>query len=273
MGQPKFRFKPIILTPKLAQQFLDKNISNRMVKIRTLNFLENQLTSKNFEGFNGDTIKIDFNGNLWDGQHRCMAVIKTGISIETFLFVGEKKITVNTGITPETLADYFYKQGYKRHNMIAGIYNALYKIMNSSLIKMSLKEGIKYHNLFINDINHLISNADYRQTKGLSRSNVFAGFIIMIWITGKKNELTQIFDSLMTGVDLKKTDPVLLLRNYLLFDTQSAFAQTSKIVVLKKTINALYSIIYNKPIERLYKNDTIYDEVIEKFREKVRSLL
>lgn len=72
------------LTPEIATDLLEMNPRNRRVKAGLVNLLANAITEGRFRP-NGDAIRIGRDGTLYDGQHRCRAVVKSGIPISVIL--------------------------------------------------------------------------------------------------------------------------------------------------------------------------------------------
>lgn len=78
----------ILVTPDLAREWLDKhNTNNRPLQKGHVGFLANQMKAGKWME-TGDSIKFGKNRELIDGQHRLMAIIRTGIPIP-FLVVRE----------------------------------------------------------------------------------------------------------------------------------------------------------------------------------------
>jgi hypothetical protein len=77
----------IELTPFLAQRLLDKNPKNRSLSVVRAKVLAATIARGEWMS-NGETIIVDTDGNLLDGQHRCMAVIIAEQSIPTLLVEG-----------------------------------------------------------------------------------------------------------------------------------------------------------------------------------------
>ncbi len=85
----------IILTPEIAEFLIGKqknqlgilNGSSIRINNRTLDRFVRNIKSGLWKFYN-EKIHISIEGNnpvLMDGQHRCLAVVETGISIETIL--------------------------------------------------------------------------------------------------------------------------------------------------------------------------------------------
>jgi hypothetical protein len=75
-----------VLTPEIAEYLLGRNTENRQVNKPTLERYIRDI--KSGWKHNGDTIKVSIEVVLLDGQHRCLAVIETGVSIEAALSYG-----------------------------------------------------------------------------------------------------------------------------------------------------------------------------------------
>jgi hypothetical protein len=75
------------ITPAYAKKLLGNNIGNRPIAVRHVENIAKELKGGRWQ-VNGDTIKIGVSGRLLDGQHRLTAVVKTGISIQTWVIYG-----------------------------------------------------------------------------------------------------------------------------------------------------------------------------------------
>ena len=74
------------ITPEDARKLLEKNIGNRPVNKKHVAYLVKQLKDGKWK-VNGDTICWN-NNRLIDGQKRLMAVVESGVSIQTFVVDG-----------------------------------------------------------------------------------------------------------------------------------------------------------------------------------------
>ena len=89
------------VTPKLAEQWLGRNDSNRNIRPTKLAQLVRDMQGGRF-ALTGDSIKFDLNGNLIDGQHRLTAVRDSGIPIEVLVVRGlapTVRAVIDTGAT------------------------------------------------------------------------------------------------------------------------------------------------------------------------------
>lgn len=74
----------IVVTPDIAQAWLDKNTHNRKPSARHVDKLARDMIAGNFV-YTGDAIRFDIKGNLIDGQHRLMACVKAEKGFETLV--------------------------------------------------------------------------------------------------------------------------------------------------------------------------------------------
>lgn len=89
------------ITPEQAQELLtNHNPSNRRLDTRHAVFLAQEMERGTFRPDNGDSIRIDVDGNILDGQHRLAAIVKTGKPVEMLVAKGvdrETFATIDTG--------------------------------------------------------------------------------------------------------------------------------------------------------------------------------
>ena len=71
-----------IITPERATQLLETQQQNRLPNMRHVAFLADQMAQGLWMSNTGDTIKLNTKGNLIDGQHRLLAIIKAGMHLE-----------------------------------------------------------------------------------------------------------------------------------------------------------------------------------------------
>ena len=105
-------FDVIMLTPDKAREFLANQRENRKMKSANVSKLVSDMENGRFV-YNGDPIRFDRHGRMGDGQHRCYACIKTGISIPVMIvrnLPDEAFPTIDLGVT-RTAADLFKFHG------------------------------------------------------------------------------------------------------------------------------------------------------------------
>ena len=108
-----FTFRYVI-TPEMAGNILSETVfRNRTIRRATVNCYVNDMKEGRWR-FNGETIKFDINGNLFDGQHRLEAVKLSGVSVEFLIAYGlpvETAATIDIG-NKRSLENYLQLAGY-----------------------------------------------------------------------------------------------------------------------------------------------------------------
>ncbi len=75
------------VTPELAALWLQRNSGNRKIKQAMVNQFARDMAMEHWS-FTGETIKFSVTGRLIDGQHRLLAVVKSGATIKVLVVVG-----------------------------------------------------------------------------------------------------------------------------------------------------------------------------------------
>lgn len=110
------------VTPALANFILNYNPSNRNIKETKLSHYASDMKDGKWT-FNGESVIISNTGQVNDGQHRMLAVIKSGVSCD-FMFVfgvsRESRMTVDQGAA-RGAGDYLSMDGVKNGNVAASV--------------------------------------------------------------------------------------------------------------------------------------------------------
>jgi hypothetical protein len=75
------------ITPAIAQKMLKMNIGNRALTIWHVEELAKEIRAGRWR-VNGDMIRISITGRVLDGQHRLAAIVKTKMTIQTWVMEG-----------------------------------------------------------------------------------------------------------------------------------------------------------------------------------------
>ncbi|MFI6142419.1 hypothetical protein ACIBCC_30035 [Streptomyces griseus] len=113
---------PIVLTPGLAKLLLRRNKKNRLIRPSTITEYARDMVAKAWT-LNGEAIKLAWNGDALDGQHRLYACEKAGVSIPTFIvgnLLPEAQDTMDSGLR-RTTADVFSLNEEERSTTLAAI--------------------------------------------------------------------------------------------------------------------------------------------------------
>ena len=233
-NKPKLKetmsFYTQLVTPDMARVLLVKNKVNRKPSEVNVNFLAKQMLEGNFKK-TGQTIQISKSGNLLDGQHRLLAIIKSNITVELNFCDGlddEIFDVIDTGKS-RTTADIFSVQGYKNPGELSSAITNLLQIKAGSrnVQKVSNSKNLD----FVKDNPELpeivnLCHKENRKFKSLS-----TGAIAAIYYTFSKlhhEDAETFFDKYYSGVGMENSDVVLMLRNKLMQDAVNKRKYTSE---------------------------------------------
>ncbi len=121
--------KVITITPEGAAAYLQKNPTNRPLKPVVVKRYAAAMKRGEWDGLNGETIKLNGDGTLVDGQHRLAAVVESGLTLTTTIVMGVRRTaqdTIDTG-TRRTLSDALKIRGEANHTTLAGALGYAYR--------------------------------------------------------------------------------------------------------------------------------------------------
>lgn len=108
------------VTPAMAEEWLGRNVHNRNIRQASVDAYARDMLAGNWH-LTGEAVKFAHDGTLLDGQHRLLAVLKAGITIEMFVANG---IDPNAQRVMDTNAkrssgDMLKLDGYQNHSHLA----------------------------------------------------------------------------------------------------------------------------------------------------------
>lgn len=115
------------VTPEMAEQWLEMNEHNRNVRNAAVNGWAVDMSLDEWK-LNGETIKFTRSGLLIDGQHRVMAIIASGNTVQSFIAMGldeDAQDTVDIGIS-RPLHDILKLRGEKNHIVVGSVTRRVY---------------------------------------------------------------------------------------------------------------------------------------------------
>jgi len=212
-----------IITPDRARSLLESNTNNRPVIKASLAKLCNEMQMGRFV-FNGDAIRISKTGRLLDGQHRLLAVVKTGISIETFVVYGlndECFKTIDQG-SLRTLSALLSMEGATNYTMAAAASMLIQKYLDGytptqgSNGARSKTDLVNFYNE--NKANVLLATSRISGSKQLKKlmSGGYLAFIYFILYGINKEDCELFFSRVESGNGLVIHQPELVLREKLI---------------------------------------------------------
>lgn len=240
-----------------ALELLKTMPTNRNVKKANLNKLISVLENDEWDAENGEVIKINKQGQLIDGQHRLMAIVKTNKAVKMAIMYGcgsNAMKTIDTGAT-RSINDVLKLNNVKSYVKVPFV------IQSESVIKLGktirytnqetkYKTALSVLDVYLNNKIHIddtITNATryYAELKLLAPSQVVAYFNIF----KKIDEESAIdFFSQLSSFNISNTQ-ILLLKQRLIADkttTLRKLSSTEKEAFIIKTWNAFMRGTENK---------------------------
>lgn len=211
----------VTITPAYAQSLLDKylvpeNQRNLMPSLVTsyANIMRAGLWNLTHQG-----IAISENGELIDGQHRLMAVIESGVTIQCNLskgVAGENVIdAIDRGQERKVGQQLQLRHGYSNANLYSGVARVILEIAVTSfgkrMGKFSVGQCLRVLEVYGNEIKHCIDNRS-KDSKIRNVPVIAAGAFALHAFPA----LSDFYSRLATGEGLVSGDPALAARRYIL---------------------------------------------------------
>lgn len=220
----------VVVTPEIAEQYLKLNTGNfRPIDSSRVDRYASDMLNGNWE-FAGDPIRFS-ETILIDGQHRLRAVVKSGVSLAFVVIRGMSEssaLSIDKGKSRST-TDWLRHAGYKNGKMVASI----------ARLCLLHERGYWGHVAFMSgycsdtDVVDFVEKHDENLQNACKIANHCRN-LISVPISGAVALISSkygnpydyetvrwFFHGLSTGEDLKRTDPVLHLRNRMI-DVPSA---------------------------------------------------
>ena len=212
----------VTLTPALAGVLLDCNQINRPTSAMNLRALKSDVVGQRFL-FNGESVVVAVSGALIDGQHRCMAVIATGVPIQIVIVFGVEesaRFTIDVG-RPKSVPNFLSMKGRSDTNVLAAAvsyyiqWHARGRIAYGGHTKPTKTEIIGQVDALRGIDASVAITAGATKAKLGSRS-VLAFCHYVFWKKANRESADLFIQKLINGDGLRKTDPILYCRNRLL---------------------------------------------------------
>lgn len=232
------------LTPEKATILLSRNHTNRTVRQDLVSKYAGAI-DRNEWILNGEAIKQDKNGDLRDGQHRCLAVIKSGKPIQTVMVTGlpsESQETMDTG-SARTLGDTLKLRGEKNHATLAGALKLIYSYSKVGTIYSGATKPSPTRQELLAilenrpDIRNYMHTPYGEKSKKLLTPSV-ASTLFYLFSLVDKEDARLFFEKLGTGAELGPGNPIWALRERLIRETNKAQGMISPTVRAALTVKA-----------------------------------
>ena len=214
----------IELTPELARVFLGKNTKNRPLRESHVQYYKGAILRGEWKN-NGDPIRFSKSGKMLDGQHRCHAVLRAGVSITVSICSGlddDVFDTIDRGAI-RTTADIMGIKGEKNYALLAAIARLVY-VHNLNPDNPFSISSDKYPTaqqlcVLVDSSPSLRDSAHFvvchAWLKKYCTPSVI-GFCHFIFSKTDQKKCEDFFESLDSGTGLQKFSPIFALRERLI---------------------------------------------------------
>lgn len=264
----------IELTPELAADFLANNDGNRKINQRLVNTLAADIANDRWQ-FNGETIKIAEDGQMNDGQHRCLAVIQAGKPVKTLLVRGvsrHSRFATDMG-TARNAGTFLEMAGVENANTIARVSALLLRRELTGTVSNSHGGGgmawsnaltrqkvidFAYENM--EELSTAVGVINDNACRKLSSSANIAFANLLLTRAGGITKAHDFVEALQSGVNLDADSPIYLARERLIRERFEKTATPKR--VLEIIVRAWNSWIQGFRGKRIAVNGNI-PEIIE----------
>jgi len=220
-----------LITPAIAEDLLKKNTLNRSLKERLIRHYARQMSVGLWKEETGESIKLSFDNNILDGQHRLAALIKANVSLH-FLIISELEkdifTVLDTGVT-RTAGDILHIAGVTQaHNHASCILKYL-KFKQGSIAALDTSSNLKDYKLskveiysaYINRKQFweavILMSDKWRTQFQRVMSLAEIGSLYAFFYDIDTEDAFKFMDLLCSGTGLELRNPVRLLREKLIF--------------------------------------------------------
>lgn len=213
----------VTVTPTQAMHWLGEcNQNNRTIRDDHVMRLAADMAEGKWRGRNGEPIKFDTNGHMFEGQHRCWACVMADVPFETLLITGCDPVDYNTSGTGRQKSYSDFIRNEKNTHLLAAALKLVYFWSRGELTNVTKKSSptnaqmdvvLKDHPRLRDSVNRISSLKEARKllTSSFCCLIHYAGTI-----EGRAATVDSFLERLGNGLGLLDTDPVYHLRRFLL---------------------------------------------------------
>lgn len=214
-----------LITPEMAQVWLDRGGINRRPSERAIMKLVHAINLGEWD-LTGETIKLDREGRVRDGQHRLQAIIRSGRAVQCIVVRGIPESAfdkIDTGKS-RSMADVLSIHGHVQSTALATAARGLILIENYGRLQIggtrvgsvpapSNAQGLAYIEAHP-EVEEAIRLADnIRTTGGFVGGSGLWAIPITMFLRISPEQAHVFVNSLIEGANLERGHPILRLRN------------------------------------------------------------
>jgi len=260
----KITTKVMNINPITAERFLRKNIINRPLYEATIEKYALDMKRGRW-ALNHQGICFDEEGNLFDGQHRLRAIIRSGKTVKMLVISGmpstfqisndgnlescRTQLTVDGGKLRGVGDQLNLNFGITNANLKAAITRAIIEICtgkgNLALSALSIKE---IYDLYESEIEAI--SARKKGVPGLIVAGALGGMAFAA--KSFRKEALDFEEHYFSGADLSKDSPILIYRNFMLNRNKGqTLHPATRRIIISHGLNALRHFVLQQPLSRL----------------------
>jgi hypothetical protein len=229
----------VLIDVALAEDLLYANKRNRKIRDKKVEQFARAMTGGDWV-YNGDAIRVSRTGMLLDGQHRLLAVVRSGVTLRAPIIAGvddEIQETIDVG-TKRTFADMLHLRDEKDTNRLAaGIRNVFLYERYQQMLSVPYEPPPSPQELLRCLERHpgiRAATAGTRPTvknTGIASGHTIACFYLMGLVDQADRDV--FFQTLALGTGLQQGDPIYALRRILMTGSRRLAVKVQAAVLIK----------------------------------------
>lgn len=245
------------ITPDYAKELLKLNTNNRPVRGGHVKFLSAIMTRGEFQ-FNGDAIRISESNVILDGQHRLLAIIKSGITLKVVVIRGLQNSafkTIDVDGMKRTSGQVLGLNNIKNYNGVASATRLYFLLKQNGDPFNTTNSPSATQILNMADSNPLIAECVSTITgmawikKYLKLS--IGSFLLAVFAEKNKEKAFEFFNMLDSGASLCSDNPIYLLRERIISDSATVGSKIDQTYIVKLAFKTFNYYLTNKKIKCL----------------------
>lgn len=210
-----------LITPEMAADLLETNENNRTISSGTVTAYMNDMLAGNWDETVGVAISIDEDGNLRDGQHRLMAIAKSGVPIRMWVCRNVSSYGIYDNNRKRRASDQIMImrsdfEAIYRSTRYIGVARAIIMINDHTRRTVTPKEIIDFTESNKELLDGFFLNIDQSTAPKISLSVVHLAMFTAYLANVSIDDIVQYYEILRTGMATNAEEhPIIAYRNYL----------------------------------------------------------
>lgn len=210
------------ITPDIAAQYLTTMLRNRKVRARHVETLALSIVQGQWQ-LNGETIKFNTVGELIDGQHRLLAVIKADLPIQSYVIheIAEQYIdTIDVGLK-RSAGDIFQFEGYSNATNLCASARWIWRYEQGLMLGYGRSATIDNLKAVISAHPEIKNSLAYGTLVQRYIQRSLGSALHCLFAEQSSTTADQLYTAIRDGEALERTNSVYLLRQRLIANMQA----------------------------------------------------